>query len=338
MNDHLSGEQIEKITNKMKKRTGKVWNIPPLLNCLKNDDQIWYTILLLLGSNHKAENECGEMPFKIWAKNLTEKKQFSKFDVFLVRWFLTNDDWLEVMNIASDNHSETCLKFLIENRKDIHVWKTLGASAGDTPLHIACKSKHLEMVDKLLKLGANVNARNCKGNSPLHRACASIEVIQRLVKEKTLNVNITNNKNKTPLMCRAENGNKDPLKILLENGADVNAVNNEGQTALHLATFRTSKSYIECLNLLIEYKANVGLEDNQGRTALHWAAEKGNDETLESLLKETQEDVISSKDRDGNTPLHLATEISKCKEKYKVYCKWKCHQILINHGAATDIK
>jgi integrin-linked kinase len=42
---------------------------------------------------------------------------------------------------------------------------------GDTPLIIAVKRHNVEFVAKLLAAGANVNASNLHGNSPLHYAC-----------------------------------------------------------------------------------------------------------------------------------------------------------------------
>ena len=339
INDYLNEDQIENIMNKMKKRTGKVWNIPPLLYCLQNNDQLWYTILLLLGSNHKAGNECGETPFKTWAKKLTEMKEFSKFDAFLVRWVLTNDEWLELMTILSENKSKFCLKFLLDCRRDVHVWKTAQKTAGETPLHIACQSSHFEVIGQLFDLGADVNARNCWGNTPLIVG-KSYPITAKLMEHNQININLANNKQQTPLILRAHEGYKAVVELLLARGASVNLTDEEGRTALHWAALGKLKTNNDCLQLLINHGADLAIRDKNGQIALHLAAKFGRMENLELLISKGSE--VSTMDNCGNTPLHLATEfdckVQKKRDIFHVHAKWKCHKFLLEKGADQTIR
>ena len=88
----------------------------------------------------------------------------------------------------------------------------------------------------------------------------------------------------TPRMLQA-------LRIALDTGADVNAANDAGRTALHGAAAIRSTELIE---LLAEHGARVDMEDNEGRTPLDLATEGGGYEKAESdgaaeLLRELAE-------------------------------------------------
>ena len=52
----------------------------------------------------------------------------------------------------------------------------------------------------------------------------------------------------TPLMCASQEGNNECLKVLLDTGADVNAVCNQGETAIY---FAVNKGYANCVDMLI---------------------------------------------------------------------------------------
>ena len=84
----------------------------------------------------------------------------------------------------------------------------------------ACKSGHIDLVKKMLSYGADVNAKNNGGNTPLH--LASYE------------------------------GYTEIVKLLLEHGADVNAKNNYGETSLYWAS---SNGYSAIVKLLKQHGA-----------------------------------------------------------------------------------
>lgn len=69
----------------------------------------------------------------------------------------------------------------------------------------------------------------------------------------------------TPLIVAAFYGQTEVMKLLVENGADLNSQNNQGSTALHTAAF---VCYPEAVAFLLEKGANVQLKNTWGRTAL----------------------------------------------------------------------
>jgi len=74
----------------------------------------------------------------------------------------------------------------------------------------------------------------------------------------------------------------DVAVLLLGAGADVNAQNNDHQTALHLAARKGSESFVE---LLLAHHADLSLVDNQGKTAGDLAFQAGHKWVLEEIAK-----------------------------------------------------
>ena len=84
------------------------------------------------------------------------------------------------------------------------------------------------------------------------------------------NVNVTNYKGQTALHTAAKAGFVEPVEILLAHGADVNAQDQNGDTPLHTACKSTIKDQTKLqnvVNLLIAAKADLTIENKQGRTA-----------------------------------------------------------------------
>ena len=82
------------------------------------------------------------------------------------------------------------------------------------------------------------------------------------------------------LLENAKNGNGDEVERLLKGGADVNAKDNGGWTALMSAAYY---EHTEIAGLLIQNKADVDAKDNDGETALIIAAANGRKEIVELL-------------------------------------------------------
>lgn len=92
------------------------------------------------------------------------------------------------------------------------------------------------------------------------------------------------------------------LGILLENGPDVNARDNNGRTALNLAA--RHKGQLSTVKMLLDKQADIEGRDGQSWTALHHAASNGHQEIVELLLARGAD--IKSINDTGDTPLHLA--------------------------------
>jgi len=130
---------------------------------------------------------------------------------------------------------------------------------------------------------------------------------------------------KNPLFSAVENGDLVNLKILLDQGAEVNAKTKRGRTLLHWTASRNSAMVTKTL---IENGADAKAKDNRGRTPMHIAADHGNDKVAQVLIEHGAK--VNAKDNDDRTPLDLA-----CNHSYIFYNKPAIITLLRAHGAKT---
>ena len=93
------------------------------------------------------------------------------------------------------------------------------------------------------------------------------------------------------------------LRILLEHGADPNAINNFGATPIH---FRAVEGSTQAVELLLSYKANPNLRCKNGSTPLSLAIEFGHLETIKALLVGKADPNIPG--HNGKSCIQLANE------------------------------
>lgn len=104
-------------------------------------------------------------------------------------------------------------------------------------------------------------------------------------------------------ILRAARNGEDALKTLLNSGVNINATDEDGETALmDAADDRNS----EVLKLLIANGANVNLADEDGETALMKAADEGRSENVKLLIQAGAN--INAIDEDGETALDKAID------------------------------
>jgi hypothetical protein len=120
---------------------------------------------------------------------------------------------------------------------------------GDTPLHLAANYAHDEVCEFLLKNGAILNAKNDRGQIPLHKAIMSAKhfEIAALLLKNGADVNAKDEYDQTALMAAALSGKNETAKLLLENRADPNVVDKFGGTALGKAKIKDDSALIKML-------------------------------------------------------------------------------------------
>jgi ankyrin repeat protein len=130
----------------------------------------------------------------------------------------------------------------------------------------------------------------------------------------------------TALINSAAYGHYYTVKLLLENGADINAVDVAGNTALMMAlsgeidastwdenapAFQTLSEYtrqqIKTVKLLVEHHADLGMEDYAGMTVLMHAAIARNDRAVDYLIKHGAE--VNQVNKVGHTVLGVLDDL-----------------------------
>jgi len=163
-----------------------------------------------------------------------------------------------------------------------------------------------------------------KKNRTLREAVEKTDVKQvKLLITEGADVNAKYPGGETALQLAAITGIAESAKLLLEAGSDISAKNNSGQTALHLAARWDDGNIVE---LLLNKSADINARDEEfGFTALHYAAQFGNRNTARILI--ARDASINAKDKQGRTPLYIAVN-----HDYRVA------ELLINKGADSGIR
>lgn len=88
------------------------------------------------------------------------------------------------------------------------------------------------------------------------------------------------------LHLAVKGGNVSCVKVLLDNAALVNVVDEEGMTPLHLCAMAVgnSEKHAENAKLLMAYSADTTIQNRHGQRPLQLAAGRGNDIVLQALI------------------------------------------------------
>lgn len=146
-------------------------------------------------------------------------------------------------------------------------------------LHLASKDGHIEIVDELLKRGANVDAATKKGNTALHIASlAGQQDVVKLLVDYNATINIQSQHGFTPLYMAAQENHDNVVKYLLANGANQSLSTEDGFTPLAVAM---QQGHDKVVAVLLE-------NDTRGKIrlpALHIAAKKDDVKAAKLLLE-----------------------------------------------------
>ena len=163
---------------------------------------------------------------------------------------------------------------------------TLGAAPPAPDLVSAVKAGNATAVRALLRQRVDVNARDVDGTTALHWASSAADVPTiTLLAGAGADLNAVNRYGASPLSLAARTGNAAVLRALLDAGATVAAADAalaDGQTVLMLAA-RTGS--VESVTLLSGHGANVNAAERRtGTTALMWAALDDRADAVRTLL------------------------------------------------------
>ncbi len=177
------------------------------------------------------------------------------------------------------------MKRLVRWAMPLVVVAGLGAAGGDIPLIDAVKRADTGAVRTLLvQKSADVNQTALDGSTALHWAVQkdSVDIVDQLLRAGA-NVKATNRYDVTPLTLACTNGNFAIVERLLKAGADANTALPGGETVLMTAA-RTGKP--DVIKALLAYGADPNKkESSRGQTALMWAAAEDNAAAIKVLME-----------------------------------------------------
>lgn len=257
-----------------------------------------------------AIDEDDEDDERINVANLCLYVRIANLDTDLVSATFIDNDGIVIPKLAPAIASKVGAKGLLTRllaRPDCEIDRNLRMEG--TALVMAAKKCHVTILDKLVKVGADLEARDIY--------------------------------NKTPLMCAALNRSKLCAQILLKAGADVNATSYshwgevkpfEGDTALHFVAERNDPGTI-CL--LLANGAAVNAEAEFRWTPLMRAIEELDHRNTDlSLLEGTMNALIKkganleARDTMGRTPISLAVSFKST----------RACEVLLENGAAIETR
>ncbi|XP_059209212.1 kinase D-interacting substrate of 220 kDa B isoform X1 [Centropristis striata] len=153
---------------------------------------------------------------------------------------------------------------------------------GQTPLMVAAEQGNLEIVQELIRRGANVNLDDVDCWTALISASKEghIEVVRELL-ENNANLEHRDMGGWTAVMWGAYKGRTDVVQLLLEKGANPNIT---GQYSVYPIIWAAGRGHAEIVHLLLQHGAKVNCSDKYGTTPLIWAARKGHYDSVMHLL------------------------------------------------------
>jgi ankyrin repeat protein len=194
------------------------------------------------------------------------------------------------LHIATENGSEDVIQLLLDNNADINAKGISG-----TLLHSAAASGNTDVMNFFLEHGIHINSRDFEGRTALHIAASRKEAkVIELPRESGINVDAVE---------REDLYNANAIAFLLESGADINAKNDAGCTALYCAALSGNAGAIKAL---LDRRADINIVDAFGNTVLHGAARNGNRRAIQLLLDNGAK--IDALGKEARMAIHYAAE------------------------------
>lgn len=220
-----------------------------------------------------------------------------------------DEDGYTALHLAVISGNNGLVRYLVNKGADLRAFD----NEKHSPVHWATVCGELDCLATLIEVGADPSTADIHGAYPIHYAaqmCGSntetndgsrlgLAILRRLL-HYGVNVNVTDQDGRQPLLWAASAGGSDAMLALVNAGANVSARDKDGLTALHCAASRGHNECLETLHALCG--AELDAFDNNGCTALFYAITLGHADCTELLLKYGAQ--ANRQDRKGRTPAH----------------------------------
>lgn len=213
-------------------------------------------------------------------------------------------DGLTPLHLASAKGMEKIVRVLVHANANVDARDVKDNS---TPLHYASlRIRSAKALRVLLEFGADANARDRLGRTPLHLASrkGSQDAVEALIEHNAV-VDARESRNgSTPLHFASAAHETETVRKLLNHGADGNAQTKDGSTPLHLASAK-GPFHFGVVRMLLDHGVHLDLKNKKGETAWSLAQKKKNELVLEVLRKHVTNrfELVQSIAEDGGSLL-----------------------------------
>ena len=258
---------------------------------------------------------CDVEPLTLPTSNRRQKPIPVYFDLRTVKGLLSRSSSLSVQNndgdtplhIACRSKDVRLVNLLLESQHKVDL--TIQNNSGDTPFHIACATACFPVVNALISLGKSIEAfgiKNCHGDTPFHVA---LGLFQQSRKGKVRQFKA-----------------KSSLEFFADNCPDINVQNNDGETLLHLSCKVVNSYSTHIVEFLVKSGADLTRVDVHNQLPLHVAASR----FLELVKLSCSLTLVDWQDENGNTALHIACIHTKLEIAKFLLNEMKCNPIITN--------
>lgn len=221
-----------------------------------------------------------------------------------------------LLHRAIDDNKEDIAQFLIRSGCDLNAPRRHGpnGAGGDeakdecTPLHLCCQWGLEQVVQTLIEHGADVNAQDAEGKTPVHVAIQNqhSQIISLLLCHPNIDLNKRDKRGLTPFATALTVRNNKAAQAILERlPKAAEQYDNKGRNFLHTAIQKNDMESILFL-LSIQVDVNSRIHDVTQTPPLHLAAMSGNEMLVRSLILAGAR--VNDTDANRNTALHIAAK------------------------------
>ena len=154
----------------------------------------------------------------------------------------------------------------------------------ETALVLASEMKSVDAINTDMNVYTNPDLADVYGATSIHCAIlgsCSTEVL-KVILDNGADVNAANEKNKTALILASQKGNEDAINVLVTAKADPNISDIYGNTCLHYAVDGDCSK--EMIQTLIDHGVDVNMANTDNMTELMLACQEGNIDAIDALL------------------------------------------------------
>ncbi|XP_046550762.1 ankyrin repeat domain-containing protein 50-like [Haliotis rubra] len=176
-----------------------------------------------------------------------------------------------------------------------------------TPVMLAGQYGHKEVVEVLVKHGANLSLRDKVGDNILHLACfkGHVDVVKYIISLHRVYIDSRGFERKTPVMKAGEGGHKEVVEFLVNHGADLALRDSDTNIILHLISYWGGSVDVGKY-VLSQHKVNINQRGWRNRPPVLVAGENGYKDLVELFVKHGAK--LSLKDRRKMNILHCASD------------------------------